>query len=409
MGIFNRIRSIFQSSQQKSGYKGQNFDFSNWQGHDFFGESNHALTTSEAVYSVILRLSNTVSSLPINLYHNYDVANMDVASLVKAAPNNSLHAFDFFSQLETSRDTKGNGYALIVRDQYLQPIELIPISADYVTPMINLDDQSLWYRITGRNKDATVFNSEVIHVKSLETIEGVKGISPIRVLKSTLEFDEAVQTFNLSEMNKTDSFVVQYERTIDPEKRKAVLDDFRHFARDNGGALFQEKGFSINQLNRDFQSSDMVNTEKITRSRIANVYNVPLSFLNESFSEGVSSNEELMTQFTQMTLVPIVKQYESEFNRKLLTANQRQQGYYFKFNLNGLLRGNITARTAFYQMMIRNGIVTPNDVRALEDMPPDSDPMADTLFISGDLYPINMDPTQRKGVKSNDTAKVSDD
>lgn len=210
-------------------------------------------------------------------------------------------------------------------------------------------------------------------------------------------------------MNKTDSFVVQYDRTIDPEKRKAVLDDFRHFAQDNGGALFQEKGFSINQLSRDFQSSDMVNTEKITRSRIANVYNVPLSFLNESFSEGVSSNEELMAQFTQMTLLPIVKQYESEFNRKLLTDYQRQQGYYFKFNLNGLLRGNITARTAFYQMMIRNGIVTPNDVRALEDMPPDSDPMADTLFISGDLYPINMDPTKRKGVKSNDTTKVSDD
>ncbi|WEZ96119.1 phage portal protein [Lactiplantibacillus plantarum] len=297
----------------------------------------------------------------------------------------------------------------MVRDQYLQPTELVPISADYVTPMINLDDQSLWYRITGRNKDATVFNSEVIHVKSLETIEGVKGISPIKVLKSTLKFDEAVQTFNLSEMNKTDSFVVQYDRTIDPEKRKAVLDDFRHFAQDNGGALFQEKGFSINQLSRDFQSSDMVNTEKITRSRIANVYNVPLSFLNESFSEGVSSNEELMAQFTQMTLLPIVKQYESEFNRKLLTDYQRQQGYYFKFNLNGLLRGNITARTAFYQMMIRNGIVTPNDVRALEDMPPDSDPMADTLFISGDLYPINMDPTKRKGVKSNDTTKVSDD
>ncbi|MBE1727407.1 phage portal protein [Lactobacillus plantarum] len=408
MNFFQRLKFAFQFANNPNKIRSQHFDFSNWSGNNFWGASNHVISTNETIYSIILRLSNTISALPLNLYQNYEVKNTSVSDLVKVSPNLSMHAFDFLSQLETSRDSKGNGYAMIVRDVYLQPVELIPISADYVTPMINLDDQSLWYKVAGQNQNAIVFNTEIIHVKSLQTIEGTEGISPIRVLKSALEFDGAVKTFNLGEMNKTDSFVVKYERNVDPKKRKALLDDFRNFARDNGGAIFQEKGFTIDQMKRDFQSSDMVNAEKLTRSRIANVFNVPLNFLNESFSEGVSSNEQLMTQFVQMTLLPIVKQYESEFNRKLLTATDRQEGYYFKFNLNGLLRGDTASRTQFYQMMIRNGISTMNGIRGLEDMPPSDEPMANKLFISGDLYPIDLDPSQRKEVKNNDSTKVSD-
>ena len=74
-----------------------------------------------------------------------------------------------------------------------------------------------------------------------------------------------------------------------------------------------------------------------------------------------------MTQFVEMTLIPIIKQYEAEFNRKLLTQNQRARGYYFKFNINGLMRGDTASRTSFYAMMIRNGIATPNELRKLED------------------------------------------
>ncbi|MCY9699137.1 phage portal protein, partial [Paenibacillus larvae] len=69
----------------------------------------------------------------------------------------------------------------------------------------------------------------------------------------------------------------------------------------------------------------------------ANVFNLPVNFLNE---EGQGSHaEQMMIQFVQMTLTPTVRQYEQEMNRKLLTSEERQAGYYFKFNLGALLRG----------------------------------------------------------------------
>ncbi|WP_413770514.1 phage portal protein, partial [Vibrio vulnificus] len=77
--------------------------------------------------------------------------------------------------------------------------------------------------------------------------------------------------------------------------------------------------------------------ESITRARIATAFNVPISFLSESeASHSNKTAEQVMTQFVEMTLLPIVKQYEAEFNRKLLTPEQRARGFYFKFNVNGL-------------------------------------------------------------------------
>ena len=104
---------------------------------------------------------------------------------------------------------------------------------------------------------------------------------------------------------------------------------------------------------------------------------------------GFASNEQAMTQFAQMTLIPIIRQYEQEFNRKLLTKAQRKQGLYFKFSINGLLRGDTSARTAYYQAAIRNGWLSQDDVRRYEDEPPVGG-NASQLWVSGDLYPIEI-------------------
>jgi len=146
-------------------------------------------------------------------------------------------------------------------------------------------------------------------------------------------------------------------------------------------------------------------SERITRSRVANVFNVPVSFLNDSEGGTLGSNEQQMIQFTNMNLLPTVRQYEHEFNRKLLTKADRREGMYFKFNLGGLLRGDTATRASFYQMGIRNGWFKQNEVRGFEDLPPDDSEYANKLWISGDLYPIDMDPTLRKSTAAASTVE----
>ncbi|MGH1260677.1 MULTISPECIES: phage portal protein [Bacillus] len=395
--MLDRVKGALKGAA--AGWKGAGFDFSSWFGRKFWGIDNAKLATNETIFSVISRLSNTVASLPLKLYKDYDTVVNQVSDVVMNEPNPNMTGFEWINKIEVSRNETGNGYAAIIRDIRFQVESLIPIESAYVTPFLNTDDNNLWYEVRGIEGTYYIHNMNMFHVKHITGISRWNGICPIDVLRNTLEYDKAVQEFSLSEMQKKDSFILEYGANVDSEKRQRIIDDFRRFYKENGGILFREPGVTIDEMERKYFASDTLASERITRSRVANVFNVPVSFLNDTEGQSYSSNEQLMIQFVQMTLTPIARQYEQEMNRKLLNKAERQAGYYFKFNMSGLLRGDTAARTQFYQMMLRSGGLTPDEVRELEDKPPKGG-SASQLWISGDLYPIDMDPTQRKGVKS---------
>lgn len=391
-----------------AGWSGQGFDFTSWSGRTFWGVDNGKLATNETIFSVISRLANTLSSLPIKLYQNYDVKMTKASDVVINDPNPNMTSFECFNKIEVSRNETGNGYAVIMRDIRMQPEQLLPIDSSYITPFLNKDDGELWYQVLGNDGTYYIHNMNMFHVKHVTGSSRWSGISPLNVLKNTLEYDKAVQEFSLSEMQKKDSFTLAYQANVDKDKRQQIIDDFRRFYQENGGILFKEPGVEIDPIERKYFASDTLASEKITRSRVANVFNVPVSFLNDAEGQGFSSNEQMMIQFVQMTLTPIVRQYEQELNRKLLTPADRKAGFYFKFNLGGLLRGDTSARTNFYQAMIRSGGMSQDEVRMLEDLPPKGG-NASKLWVSGDLYPIDMDPAQRKGgEKSNGEAEKTE-
>ncbi|MDQ0268882.1 HK97 family phage portal protein [Cytobacillus purgationiresistens] len=392
MNWFPRFKMAFKGAA--AGWKGKGFDFVNWAGRTFWGIDNSKLASNETIFSVISRLANTLSSLPLKLYKDYDIVMNNTADVLINSPNSNMSGYEWINKIEVSRNETGNGYAIIMRDIRMQVEALWPLDSAYVTPFINTDDNELWYEVRG-GSTYYIHNMNMFHVKHITGTSRWEGISPLDVLKNTLEYDKAVQEFSLTEMQKKESFMLSWETNVDTDKRKEIIEDFRRFYRENGGILFQEPGVTINQMEKKYFASDTLSSEKVTRVRVANVFNVPVSFLNDSDGVNLSSNEQMMIQFTQMGLTPIVRQYEHEFNRKLLTPADRKAGFYFKFNLGGLLRGDTAARTQFYQVMLRGGGMEPDEVRRLEDLPPKGGAAAQ-LWVSGDLYPIDMDPKDRK-------------
>jgi len=81
------------------------------------------------------------------------------------------------------------------------------------------------------------------------------------------------------------------------------------------------------------------------------------------------------------TLTPIVTQIEQAMNLTFFSDAERQQ-YYVKFELKGLLRGNIAARTAFYTAMIDRGVFHANNVLELEDMDLQEDGLGEIYIVS---------------------------
>ncbi len=405
--VINRVTPNFIKQSIIKNYQ-TNSNFKQWFGKTFFGIENSTLETNENIFSVVSRLSNTLSSLPFKKYLNYDQQFDEEMDRLLYYPNKNQTLDQIVNVLEVSRNTNGNGYALIMRDIRGQLDTLVPFNPNYVEPVLEQTSNELWYVITNDGKTYYFHNSDVIHVRHIAGNGNWKGISPIAVLKNSNDFDKAVRTFSLKEMESIrDSFILKYDTSVDEEKKKAIVDNFRSFYEENGGILIQEPGVTIEEMKRNFVATDMKITEGITRDRIANVYNVPSIFLN-SDSSSFSSNEQLMQLFVNMTLTPIVKQYEREFNKKILRKNERVKGYYFKFNMMGLLRGDSDARQKFYHGGIRDGWMAPDEARMLEEMPPRGGKASD-LWISGDMYPQDMDPTLRKSNRTGNQDVIKDD
>lgn len=375
--------------------KATSSDFSRWIGKTFFGIENGTLETNENIFSVVSRLSNTLASLPFKKYLNYDQVTDEQTDRLLYHPNANQTLDQIFNVLEVSKNTNGNGYAVIFRDVRGQFEKLVPLIPGNVEPVIEERSEELWYQVVNDGRSYYFHNADMIHVRHISGNGNWKGISPLAVLKNSNEFDKAVRTFSLKEMQSIrDSFILKYDTSLNDEKRKAVVDNFKQFYEENGGILFQEPGVEIDEMKRNFVAADMKISEEITRDRIANVYNIPNTFLN-STSGSFSSNEQLMQMFVNMTLTPIVRQYEREFAKKILTQKERVEGYYFKFNMMALLRGDSTARQQFYHGAVRDGWMTRDEVRMYEELPPKGG-MASELWISGDMYPLEMDPLLRK-------------
>lgn len=387
MSFWDKAKKFFNPFQQTKGnsWEGPHYSFGSWTNTPFFGLKNQDLTTNEEVFSVVTRLANTVSSLPLHEYKKYQQTSTSVSNLLTVEPNPSMTSFQLLNQLETSRNVDGNGYLWIERDDYGLPQHLWPIDPKTVVVKRDIETGNIWYQVSSETYNFLVFNTEVIHVKHISPLSDFVGISPLDVLSSSLKFARTVEEFSMNEMDKKDAYIIQYDRSVSDGKRKALMDDFRRMIKENGGAILQEQGFKIDRYESRFQPGDLQTVSNITKQRIANAFNVPLSFLDNGNTNNAKSSESIMTQFVEMTLIPIIKQYEAEFNRKLLTQNQRARGYYFKFNINGLMRGDTASRTSFYAMMIRNGIATPNELRKLEDLPETKDKNADKLWFSKDL------------------------
>ena len=99
-----------------------------------------------------------------------------------------------------------------------------------------------------------------------------------------------------------------------------------------------------------------------------------------------ASSEQFMLQHLTHTLSPIYTMIEQSADAFLLSDSDRADGYYFMFNDSGLLRTDAKTRAEVNRIHISSGVLTPNEVRALEDR----DPMegGDKLLVQGAMVPL---------------------
>lgn len=376
-----------------------------WLPHWLRGD--YTLRNSELLFAAVSRISNSLSAMPVQLYKGSTPLNNDLNDIISFSPNPNMTSCQFFKTMEACRDTSGNAYALKILNSKgtLERIDVIDPAR--VRPVLEEKSHELWYKITPeKGTEFYVHNYYVIHVPFIST-NGYSGVNPVSVLYDTLNYADNIQSFNVRmiEQGVNAAIVLEAPANLGETQKKEMVESFMSTYREtSGNILLLESGVTAKSMNLSPVDSKLFEVEKITRSKVAMVYNIPPHMLGDYSDTSYTSQEQQMLEFLMLTMLPIVTAYEQELNRKLLTRTQRKKGYHFKFDMDAILRADAATQAEVDYKAVRSAWKTPDEIRIARNMPPLPNGIGKKAMISQDLatleYTVNTKPDVLSGGKA---------
>lgn len=345
----------------------------------------------EAIYAAVTRIANTVASIPVHVYKGRERQDTHpLEKLLNLSPNPSMSAYIFKQTMEAFRNTEGMAYALIIRDGLGEITRLDVLDPTRVRPLIERDSREIWYDITLEGKTYPIPGYMVLALKHMSA-NGISGIRPLDVLRGSLDYDAEVKEISLNQLDGINHGVMLEVpgQALDETRKTQIVADFLDAYESSGQrVLVLEGGIKATTFNQSPVDAQLMDVERITRNRVATVYNLPPHMLGDYSDTSFSTAEQQMQEFLQLTVIPIVQQWEDELNRKLLNDADYKAGYRFRFDTDSLIRADMVAMANKYQMAIRGGWMRMNEVREREGLPPD--PNGDELMCARDIIPLRI-------------------
>lgn len=345
----------------------------------------------EAIYAAVTRIANTVASIPVHVYKGRERQDThSLEKLLNLSPNPSMSAYIFKQTMEAFRNTEGMAYALIIRNGLGEITRLDVLDPTRVRPLIERDSREIWYDITLEGKTYPIPGYIVLALKHMSA-NGISGIRPLDVLRGSLDYDAEVKEISLNQLDGINHGVMLEVpgQALDETRKAQIVADFLDAYESSGQrVLVLEGGIKATTFNQSPVDAQLMDVERITRNRVATVYNLPPHMLGDYSDTSFSTAEQQMQEFLQLTIIPIVQQWEDELNRKLLSDADYKVGYRFRFDTDSLIRADMVAMANKYQMAIRGGWMRMNEVREREGLPPD--PNGDELMCARDIIPLRI-------------------
>ena len=364
-----------------------------------------------AVYSCVRILSEAVAGLPLHLYRCKEGGGKEKAidlplyRLMHDEPNPEMSSFVFRETLMTHLLLWGNAYAQIIRNGKGEVIALYPLMPNKMR--VDRDEKgSLYYEYVHSSDEADTMKNttvrltpyNVLHIPGLG-FDGLVGYSPIAMAKNAIGMAIACEEYGAKFFanGAAPSGVLEHPGVIkDPQKvREAWQSQFGGSQNANKIAVLEE-GMKYTPISISPEQAQFLETRKFQINEIARIFRVPPHMVGDLEKSSFSNIEQQSLEFVKYTLDPWVMRWEQSLSRALFTEEEKKT-LFFKFNVEGLLRGDYQSRMNGYATARQNGWMSANDIRELENM--DKIPAEQ----GGDLYLINgsMLPMQNAGAYAN--------
>jgi len=351
------------------------------------------------VFACVKVISEDVAKLPLILYRRRKDGGKERATdhplywLMNTRPNPWMSSFNFREMATGHLALRGRGYAYIERGTLNGAVSaVIPLHPDRMT-VEQLPDYSLKYTYRRSNIEPRVFEpGEILHLCGM-TLDGINGISPIAYQRDAIGLAMAAVQFGskvFANGAKMGGFLMTPARFKDPRRADQLAADFDEKTSGENAhkTVVLEEDMKWVKASMTSEDAEYLDTRKFQRQEIAGIFRVPPHKIGDLERATFTNIEHQSMEYVQDCLMSYLVRWEQAMNYSLLT--EREQGkYYFEFLVDGLLRGDIAARYTAYQAAISDGIMSPDEVRAKENMNPRKDGLGDRYMRSANTVPAD--------------------
>jgi len=367
----------------------------------YSGESvtNQGALTHSVVWACVRIISESVAFLPLSLMRDKDGEKNPAKEhptylALHNAPNAEMTTMTMRETMTAHMVMGGMCYAQIMRRSGTgEAMEFWPLAPEQVTPdREKKGSKRLIYVVKEGNSPDKTYTVERGKAQDLLVIpglgyDGIRGYSVVSMASNSIGNAQAVEKYAgrfFAAGGRQSGFIEMAQKFKTTEDMKKFREDLNKFVQNpetshqwpvfEPGQKFIPGGFSPEQ-------SQFLETRQWTPAEICRWFLISPHMVGDLTHATFSNIEHLALEFVKKTLTAWIKRWEENLWRCVLTPEEKEQGYYFWHNVNGLLRGDFQTRMAGYSTALQNGFMNQNEVRDLEDM---------NGFEGGDDYHIQL-------------------
>ena len=361
------------------------------------GEKVNAETAmgATAVFAAVSLLSATIGSVPLKLMRRVDrttepARDDPLYDVMHRRPNRWQTAFEWREMQQGHVLTRGNAFSQIVRSRAGTIMELVPLNPARMKLQLT-EGGDLVYVYRDSSGESEAFSPrEILHTRGFGS-NGFTGYSPVSLFREGIGLSLAMEKQGSAWMGnqaRPSGILTTPETLSDPQKENLKASwESAYSGVNQGRVAVMEYGLEWQAIGFNAEDAQFIEGRVFQVSEVARMFNVPPNKLHELSRAHFNNVEQANLSWVIDSVRPWAERLEQRYDISLLSEGQRSGGLFFKFQLEGLLRGDQTARAAFYNSLFQLGSLSPNDIREKEDMNPVDG--GDEYFVQLNMVPLS--------------------
>jgi len=330
------------------------------------------------VFDCLRVISDGVAQVPLKIYKSEGekkspAIEHPLYNVLSLRPNEWQTSFEFRENLIFQAGLLGNFFAFKNRVRG-RIVSLIPFEPNTVQIKVDTNTRKLSYDVSA-NGEMRNFPAELIwHVRgpSWNTYEGMQAVKYAReAIGLAINIEDSQNKLHASGVQTSGIYSVKGNLS-----QKQASDLMSWIEKNIGGSnrfrpFVVDREATFHPVTMTGADAQTIENRRFQIEEICRAFRVmPIMIGQADKAATYASAEQMFLAHVLHTLMPWMIRLEQSMDANLLTPQELQQGYYSKFNANGLMRGASTDRANFYDKMYRMRAFSPNDILALEDMNP---------------------------------------